>query len=271
MKRLILLVVSCVSLISHLYGSDIYQKGVLRLIPDGAFAQGCNWSKLFIANLPTPPQPYMETHEYLALAPDNAIYVVESNNHTAGTVFRFAADGALLSTQANTFGKVNTSIWARHLRLPAVNDRDELWISEYARLNRCDPQGNVLATTEFDHPITDLLFLKGWGLMLSGYVITGRGSVRHSISLLNVQTDKERVIASFNEKRFNIALKLEEGQGIVSIGQPHSSVGKPFIAGTPEGKLVVGYSDSPEILFFSPEGRKIGSFSLPIQRPKLSP
>ncbi len=271
MKRLVLLVVSLVFLISPLDGSDIYQKGKILLIPDDAFAQDCDWAKFFIANLPTPPEPYMETNEYLALASDNTIYVVESNNYTSGTVFKFAPEGTLLSKKTDTSRKVNTSVWARHLELPALNDRNDLWISEYARLNRCDTQGNVLATIEVDHPITDLLFLKGGKLVLSGYVITGRGGVRHSVSLFDVQTEKESVIVSFNSKKLSVALNLKEGLGIVGMGQPRSSVGRPFLAATPEGRLVVGYSDSPEILLFSPAGHKINSFTLPIRRPMLNP
>lgn len=271
MKRLVLIVVFLVLLISALYGSDIYQKGEIQLIPDDAFAQNCDWSKLFIANLPNPPEPNMETREYLALASDSTIYLVESNNYTAGTVYKFATDGTQLSKKTDTSGKVNTSVWARHLGLPAVNDRNELWISEYARLNRCDAQGNVLATIEIDHPITDLLFLKGGKLVLSGYVITGRGGVRHSVSLFDVQTEMESVIVSFNSKEFSVALNLEGGKGIIGMGQPSSSVGRPFLASTPDGRLVVGYSDSPEVILFSPAGHKIGSFTLPIRRPMLNP
>lgn len=278
MKRLVLLVVWCISLVFNLIGSDIYQKGTLKLIPDNTFAQGCDWSKLFTANLPTLPQPYMETREYLALAPDNTIYVIEHNNYNAGTVFKFAADGTLLSTKADTPEMFNPSVWAKHLELPAVNDKNELWISEYARLNRCNGQGNVLATTKLDHPIADLLFLKGGGLILStGYSIAlGQGVVKNTVSLLNAQTAKETVIARFSGKPFYIAMpvKLEGGRGMVGgilgMGMP-SNVGKLFIAGTPEGKLVVGFSDSPEILLFSSEGRKIGGFTLPIQRPTLNP
>ncbi len=278
MKRLVLLVVWCISLVFNLIGSDIYQKGTLKLIPDDTFAQGIDWSKFFIAPLPAPPKPTMETHEYLALAPDNTIYVVESSNFTAGTVFKFAADGTLLSTKADTPGKFNPSVWAKHLELPAVNDKNELWISEYARLNRCDKQGNVLAVTKLDHPITDLIFLKGEALVLLGYGIggPGNGDFKGTVSLLNTQTAKETVIERFSGKPFYIAMpvRLEGGRGMVGgilgMGMP-SNVGKPFISGTPDGKLVVGYSDSPDILLFSPEGRKLGSFTLPIQRPTLNP
>ncbi len=280
MKRLVLMVVSSLSLVFNLIAGDIYQKGTIKLIPDETFASGRDWSKLFIANLAAPPKPTMETHEYLALAPDNTIYVVESNNFTAGIVFRFAADGTLLSTKADTPGKFNPSVWASHLELPAVNDKNELWISEYTRLNRCDTQGDVLAVTKLDHPITDLLFLKGGGLMLSGYVITGQRVVKLSVSPLNTQTAEETVIANFNQKNYAIVLpiKPEVGQrmggrmvgGMLGVGMP-SNIGRLIIAGTPEGKLVVGYSDSPEILLFSSEGRKIGSFTLPVRRPTLNP
>jgi hypothetical protein len=272
MKRFLLPFMSFLSLAFNLIAGDIYQKGTIKLIPDDAFAQGIDWSKLFTANLPALPYPKMTIREYLALAPDNTIYVVEHNNYDAGTVFKFAADGTLLSTKADTSGKANNSVWAKHLELPAVNDRNELWISEYTRLNRCDRQGNVLAVTKIDHPITNLLFLRGEALLLSGYIITDRGDTKHTVSLLNTQTAKETVFTSFNTKDFSIVLKLEDGRGgLLGMGLSHSNAGKLLIAGTPEGNLVVGYSESPEIQLYSPEGRKIGSFTLPFQRPTLNP
>ncbi len=271
MKRFVLLIVTCLSPVFDSVAGDIYQKGTLKLIPDDAFARGCDWSSLFTANLASRPTPYMETHEYLALAPDSTIYVVESNNYTTGTVFKFAADGTLLSTKVDMSGKYNPGVWARHLELPAVTDRNELWVSEYARLDRCDRQGNVLEVTKLDHPITDLVFLKGGALVLLGYVITGQEDNQGIVSLFNAQTAQEDVIARFNLRTFVIPLKLEGGRGMVSIGMPSGSFGKLFIAGTPEGHLVVGNSRSPEILLFSSEGRKIGSFTLPMQHPTLSP
>ncbi len=270
MRRLFLLIVSFVSLVCNLIAGDVYQRGTLKLIPDDTFAQGLDWSKLFIANLASRPMPSMETREYLALAPDNTIYVVESNNYTAGTIFRFAADGSLLSTKADMSGKFNPSVWARHLELPAVTGGNELWVSEYTRLNRCDNQGNVLATTKLDHPITDLLFLKGGALVVLGYVLNGQWGIQSTVSLLNSQNEEESVIARFNSKTFALPLKLEGGRGMISIGIPPGSFGKLFITGTPEGNLVVGDSYSPEILLFSSEGSKAGSFTLPLQRPALN-
>ena len=274
MKRLLLLVVSFLSLVFNLIAGDIYQKETIKLIPDNAFAQGNDWSKLFIANLPTSPKPNMETHEYLALAPDNTIYVAEYNNLAAGKVFRFAADGTLLGPKADMSGKDNAGVQARKPNVLAVNDRNELWISDYGGLDRCDRQGNVLAKTRVDHAITDLLFLKDGALIISGYVVTSQEAnpIRDSVSLLNTQTATETVIASFNKKMFIITLKLDGGKGgILSTGMQRPGLGELHIAGTPEGKLVVGHSDSPEILFYSSEGRKIGGFTLPIQRPALNP
>jgi hypothetical protein len=262
MKRLVLLLAWCLSSVFNLIAGDIYQKGTIKLIPDDAFAQGRDWSKFFIANLPAPPKPDMRTHEYLALAPDSSIYVVEGSNFTAGTVFKFAADGTLESTKVHAPGKFNPNMWATHLEVPAVNDRNELWIGEYARLNRCDRQGNVLAVTKLDRSIRDLLFLKGGGLVLSDYA---------AVRLLNAQIAKETVIARFNPKGFTIGIFGLGGGVAVGFGMPRQNYGKLVIAGTPEGKLVVGYSDSPEIQLFSPEGRKLGSFTLPIQRPTINP
>jgi hypothetical protein len=277
MKRLILLVVSCLSFSFNLAAGDIYQKGTIKLIPDDTFARSIDWSKLFIANLPESPKPFERTREYLALAPDNSIYVVEYNSNTAGTVLKFAANGALESIKAPMPGKSSPNVWAKHLELPAVNDRNELWISEYARLNRCDAQGNVLSVTSLKNSIDDLLILKNGQLVLMG---------NYSARLWNPQTAEETVITRYNPpKPFAITLPLlplepakQEalkkvpgmvggGVGIISPG----NMGKMKIAGTSDGKLVVAYSDSPEIRIFSSEGSKLSNFTLPIQRPTLSP
>jgi hypothetical protein len=277
MKRFILLAALCLSFAFSLVAGDIYQKATVILIPDDTFARGLDWSKLFIANLPESPKPSVRTREYLAIAPDNAIYVVEYNNYTTGTVYRFAANGTLESTKAPVPGKSNANVWARHLELPAVNDRNELWISDYARLDRCDSQGNVLSVTSIKSGIEDFLFLKGGNVALTGY---------NTARLLNLQTAEDTVISRYNlPKPFAISMPLlplepakQEalkkvpgtivgGVGIIAPG----NMGKMKIAVTSDGKLVVGHSESPEIRIFSPDGQKISSFTLPFQRPTLSP
>jgi hypothetical protein len=277
MKRLILLFLSCLLLALDLAAGDIYQKGTINLIPDEAFARGIDWSKLFIANFPGSPKPFERTHEYLALAPDNSIYVVEYNSNTAGTVYKFAANGTLESTKAPEPGKSNPNMWARHLELPVVNDRNELWISENARLDRCDTQGNVLSVTSLKNSIEDLLFLKGGNLVLMG---------NNSVRLWNPPTAEETVITRYNpQKPFAISLPLlplepakqealKKVPGMVGGGVGFiapGNMGKMKIAGTSDGKLVVGHSEWPEIRIFSADGHKINSFTLPFQRPTLSP
>jgi hypothetical protein len=277
MKRIILQGLLCISCTFCLIAGDIYQKETLTLVPDNTFAQGVNWARLFVANLPDPPKPQMRTHESIALAPDNTIYVIEYNNMTKGTLFRFDAGGKLQDSKPDTSGKMNASVWARHPELAAVNDKNELWISEYGSLARCDRQGHVLARTKIDHPISDFLFLKSGALILSSYVVTNNPSnpLKDSVILMNPHTSKETMIASFFQNPFAVPLqiKFKTGQGItggiISIGMP-SKMARLVIAGAPNGNLIAGYSDSPEIRIFSPEGRKISGFKLPIERPILN-
>ncbi len=276
MKRFIPLVLVCLLSGFSLLASDIYQKGTLKLIPDDTFAQGIDWSKVFIANLPAPPKPYMSTRESMAVAPDSTIYVVEHNNLDRGKLFIFGPGGALQSTRPDTSEKDNPSAWAKTPYSPFVTDNNELWINEWRGLARCDRQGRVLEITKVDHAVTDFLFLKNGALMISGWVVTNSRSnpIKLSVSLLNTQTAKEIVIASFYQKPFAIPFSLkpdneqEKEGGLLMMGTP-AKPGRMIIAGTPEGSLVAGYSDSPEILIFSPEGRRIGGFTLPIQRPIL--
>ena len=278
MKRLALLALSCLLLAINLIAGDIYQKATIKLIPDDTFAQGVDWSKLFIANLPTPPKPYMETRESMALAPDNTIYVVEHNNLDIGKLFIFGPGGALQGTEPDASEKVKSSIWSKTPYSAFVTDKNELWINEWRGIARCDRQGRVLAITKVDHAVSDFLFLKNGALIISGWVVTTRRSdpIKLSISLLNTQTAKETVITSSYQKPFAISFTLlpekDQGKegGLLMMGTP-AKAGKMFIAGTPEGTLVAGNSESPEILIFSPEGRKIGGFTLPIQRPILNP
>jgi len=250
MQGHILPVILCLLFTADLMAGDIYQKGTLTLIPDDTFAQDIDWARLFIANLSTPPKPNLATRESLAIAPDNTIYVVEYSNLTAGNLFRFDSIGKLQDTKP--FGEAKASVWARHPELAAVNDKNELWISEYGGLAKCDRQGHVLTRTKLDHPVSDLLFLKGGALMLSGYVVTGKPSnpYRLSVILMNTQTAKETVIASYYQNPFTIPMKIafETPKGVVggilSIGMP-SKIARLIIAGTHDGNLVAGYSDSP--------------------------
>jgi hypothetical protein len=278
MQRLILPVYLCLLLAANLTAADIYQKGTLTLVPDDAFARGIDWSKIFVANLPSPLKPQMRTQESIALAPDNTIYVVEYNNMTAGNIFEFDPSGNLWNKSPDTNGKANPSVWARHPELAVVNNLNELWISEYGGIARCDRQGHVLARTKLDYSISDLVSLANGALMLSSSVVSNRSSnpIRLSVILMNTQNAKETVIASYGQNPFTIPIqvgyKTPKGMagGILMIGMP-SKLAKLVIAGAPNGNLIAGYSDSPEILIFSPEGRKIGGFILPIGRPRLNP
>lgn len=278
MQHLIMPVILYLLFTANLTAGNIYQKGTLTLIPDDTFAQGIDWSKIFTANLPSLSNNQMRTQESMALAPDNSVYVIEYNNLTAGTLFRFDSFGKLQDAKSDKSGKFNASVWASHPELAAVTDNNELWISEYGGLARCDRQGHVLKRIKLDHPVTDLLFLKGGALMLSSYVVTGKASnpFKISVILFDTQTAKETVIASYNQNPFTIPLnvKFDTAKGmvgaIVTIGMT-SKIGRMIIASTPDGNLVTGYSDSPEIQLFSPEGRKISSFTLPIERPVLNP
>jgi hypothetical protein len=276
MQRFILPIILYLLFTADLTAGDSYQQGTITLIADDTFAQGIDWSKLFIANLPSPPKPQMRTKESIALAPDNSVYVIEYTNLTAGSLFRFDSFGKLQDTQSDTSGKFNASVWARHPELGAVTDNNELWISEYGSLARCDRQGHVLKRIKLDHPVTDVLYLKDGVLILSGYVVAEKASLKLSVIRFDTRTGKETVIAGYNQKPFDIPLKVQfdtakgKAAAIVTIGMT-SRIGRLIIASTPDGKLVAGYADSPEIRIFSPEGRKIGGFTLPIERPTLNP
>lgn len=276
MRNFILLILSCLSFGFNLVAGDIYQKGTVTLVSDNSFAQGIDWSKIFIANFSTPPKPNMTTYESLAIAPDGTIYVVEYSNMTAGNLFRFDSTGKLQDTKQS--GDANASVWARHPALAAVSEKNELWISEYGGIARCDRQGRVLARTKLDYSVSDLVSLKNGALMLSSSVVTSKPSnpFKLSVILRDTGTAKETVIASYYQNPFFIPLRVkiqtEKGMvdSIVSIGMT-SKLGKLMIAGTPEGNLVAGYSDSPEILIFSAEGRKVGGFTLGMPQPALTP
>lgn len=277
MKRLFLLAALSLSSGFNLPGSDIYQKRMLKLTPDNTFAQGLDWSKLFIANFPSPPKPYMETHESMALAPDGTIYVVEHNNLDRGRLFIFGPDGSVQGIKPDASEKAGPGAWSKTPYSAFVTENNELWINEWRGLARCDRQGRVLAiTTKIDHAVSDFLFLKNGALFISGWVVTSRPStpLKLSVSLVNTQTAKETVIASFYQNPFAIPFTLKsenEGKGgLLMMGTP-ANAGKMIIAGTPEGRLIAGYSESREIQIFSPEGQKVGGFTLPIQRPILSP
>jgi hypothetical protein len=278
MQRLILPFFLYLLSTANLTAGDIYQKGTLTLILDDTFAQGIDWSKLFSANLSNPPKPQMRAHESIALAPDNTIYVVEYNNMTTGNLFKFDAGGKLQSKSPDSTGKTNASLWARHPQLAAVNNQNEIWISEYGGLARCDRQGHVLARTKLDYSISDLVSLNNGALMISSSVISNKPSnpFKLSIILMNTQNAKETLIASYYQNPFTIPMQIgyEPAKGTVGsillIGMPSKNA-KLVISSAPNGNLIAGYSDSPEILIFSPEGRKIGGFALPIERPALSP
>jgi hypothetical protein len=277
MKHIFMLILLCLLSCLNLPCNEMYQKGILKLTPDDAFARNLDWSKLFIANFPSPPKPRMETHESMALAPDNTIYVVEHNNLDRGRLVIIGPGGTLQGVKPDASGQADARAWSKTPYSAFVTGNNELWINEWRGLARCDRQGRVLEiTTKVDHAVSDFLLLNNGTLAISGWVVTGRPStpLKLSASLVNIRTAKETVITSYDQNPYTIAFTLkpenaQEKGGLLMMGTP-AKTGKMMIAATPEGRLIVGYSDSPEIQIFSPEGKKVGGFTLPIQRQTLN-
>lgn len=227
--------------------TDFYKKGIIELTADPNFGKGMEWESLFY-------DPYKN----LTVTEDGTIFVSNSRNHN---IFKFNSSGQL----AGTYGK--QGLGPGDLNSPgrlSILDGRYLVIDEYSLLRRIsifDFFGKCIKVIKTDHSASFATSLKDNKI---AYIYTDTagmmksGKLKHTVYIKDTYTGKEYPV---------IACELPE-KGFIMIDGMMFSIGAISPKGniilnrTFEGNLVVGISNTPDILIYSPEGKLLRSFKL---------
>ncbi len=237
-------------------GQADFRSGTVKIIPDPAFGKGTEWDMLFE---PT-------TDNWTAFLPDGSFFRPAS---AEGLVHKFDPDGNLIKS----FGRKGQgpgdllnpgALDVLDGKILVVNDAGN------KRLSLFDLDGKFLRTVQpaggagVPRSILSLAALDGGKIVCVAYEErTGPPhviAVRYRVLVKDLGDGRDKELAFFDWDRplskFN--LRVMEWEPAV------------FLAKAGPGKVLVACSGSPEIAFFSYAGDKLSSFSLDVERTKIT-
>ena len=233
-----------------------YKSGTVRIVADPGFGAGTEWDALFKTSPDT----------WTAFLPDGSFFRTAA---TDGLVHKFDAQGDLLKS----FGRKGQG--PGDLQMPGALDVLEaktLVVNDAGnrRLSLFDLDGNFLRTVK----------LGGGGVSTSSVLtMAARGGTKIACAVYEGRTGPPDVIAA----RYRVLIKdLEDGREtelaafdwekplskfMVRVMEWEPAV---FLAKAGSDRVLVAFSGSPEIAFFSFSGEKLASFTLEAERTKIT-
>jgi hypothetical protein len=226
---------------------DFYNKGPIVMKPDPEYAN-LDYESLFYDPI-----------KKIAVAPDGSIFVSNSKEHN---IHKFK-EGKLLKT----FGRKGLGPGdLYHPGEMAILDNKYLIVNEYAltmRISVFDLEGNFLQAVKNAYPVFDVTALTNNKIaILTQHSIEDQNhsAITYQVIIKDIKTGEEIKVTSFTEKSKKVANAIKCGD----------YDGKVYTSRIERENLLVGYSSSPEIAIYSPQGKKIKSFRIPIQRKKIT-
>jgi len=225
---------------------DVYKRGKIKLVGDPAYGKTNDWESLFY-----------DVVKQITVAPDGSVFV---SNGRQNNVYKFSPTGQLIKT----FGQ--KGLGTGDTNLPgylSILDNKYLVIAENALLLRVsifDLSGKYYKLLRTKKAPWNVIALKNntIAFLYINYPPGVNFPQTHPIDVVikNILTGEEKIV--FSTKILDKSVVNVDGTGL-TIGK---FTGEVFIAQTGDGNLMVGITDKPDILVFSPTGEKINSFKL---------
>lgn len=249
MKRILVFIGALLILCSGLYPDLIaaYKKGEIKLVPDPNFGTKTEWDMLFRA----------EQDKNLAFLPDGSFFRTASKD---GKVYRFNNKGEKIAEfgrngqgPGDLLNPLDVDILDG--RYVVVND------SGNRRISIFDLGGKYINATKADCQIFCLVALQDNKVAL---VAQDQKSTfwlkQYRVLIKDLETGGEKEVATFTDEKPQspIFIKLDQFDGTVHIAR----IGKD--------KFLAAFSKSPEITLYSFSGEKLSSFTVGIEREKIS-
>ncbi len=235
---------------------EMYRKGKIILAPDPTFAAGVDWDSLFY-----------DVYKELELAPGGELFVA---NCRQDNVFIFSKSGHFVK-QFGQRGEGPGDLYS--IGNLGILDEKHLLVSEAPqrkRLSLFGLDGQFRKVVKTKYPVYHAVALKNNKIAYLTYSWEtsgnngGKRKQKNRIILKDLDSNRERILQSVSlvEKR---VIKDSSRSGIYL----KNFVGNVFIRRSKEGNLLVGVSNSPELVIYSPEGKRLKSIRLTLPRRKV--
>jgi hypothetical protein len=226
-----------------------YKAGEIKLIPDPQFGKDTEWE--YLAS---------KSSRNLAISKSGIIYISQMKSFH---ISMFDGNGKFLKKFAQKGHGPGDLFHPSNLSI--LDDRYlvVMEMGPHLRLSLFDLDGNFKDIVRVKHNISHGIALKDNKVMWANTRQSFReGKKTTTVYILDIVTKKSIRIADYREQ-------IQKVKGRIMITKVPLEA-KLFYGRTKDGNLVLGYSNSPEIKVFSPCGKLIRSFSVKLEREKIT-
>jgi WD40 repeat protein len=226
---------------------DIYKKGEIGLIPDHEFGKNTNWDEMFYKGIKS-----------IAFAEDGSFFVTALGG-ISHSIYKFDKNGNFIKKFGRK-GRGPGDLY--HPGNLSILDNKYLVIREYGtsrRISIFDLNGNFVKIIKTRCPVFDVVGLKNSKIAILGSKTDKTpDKITYIIIILNLNNNREIHVVSFIKKIRKTSIRARDFEG------------KACISRTKNGDLLVGFSNNQKIVIYSPDGKKIFSFSINTKQIKVT-
>lgn len=219
-----------------------YKKGEIKIIPDKTYAKSIDWESLL----------YDRGVYRIAFGPDDSLFL---SSPSQNKIFKFDKYGNLILN----FGKKGQGpgdfVGPGHI---STLDDKMLVVREYAlnrRISLFDFNGEFKKLIKTAHPPFQTIGLRNGIIAYRAKRRIKKNLDRHMIIFIDSSDNREEIVDSFQLGAKSLIPEFEK---------------QYFLAKTIDSNLLIGKSNEPEVIIYSPNGEKVFSFKLNMERKKFT-
>jgi len=226
---------------------DVYKKGPIKIEPDPEFGKNTDWDELFYQGI-----------QDIAIAPDGRIFVAP---RLQDKIIVLDKDGNYIKS----FGQMGQGpSYFQHPTDLSILDDKYLVVGEYAtnmRISLFDLDTNFFKLIRTSAPITDCVSLGKTSVAFLKHEYFNKANYTTTTDMIVVKdilTGNEVNVASFKKSQKKSIIKADQFYG------------RTFFYPFGGNQLLVGFTGSQEISFYTLPGQKTGSFNVLLDKKRVS-
>lgn len=228
--------------------TDIYKSGEITFQPDKNFQT----SVQFFYNRNEPIKNYSN----LAFASDGSVFVLDRGTHQ---ILMFQPDGQYLKALSINI-PISNSVYHGIQGMDILDNR-YIMVAGYDQLLVYDFGGKLIKTIKKDYSLMKMVALKENKVAVEGSVSLGGSMMRRYVGIIDIDTEEDVSAVQYEEDLSEETVSFKAGHRTMSI-RLSTHIPRVYLARTPDGNLIAGYSENPEVTIYSPAATKLADIRL---------
>jgi hypothetical protein len=245
--------------------TEIYKKGVVKLVPDKEYALNNNWNKIFNNYYDTLYGKPMGNRKSLKLLPDGSVVVNHAyrNFYTKfSPIGKFEKEFYVKNSNGEPFKKIKS--------IEGVINNNTLFtgIDNTGKMICFDLNGNYKKTLKLDYMASQMIPLPNNKIAAAGFAIW-KSKFHDFVAIIDYETNQQKIIWEYftdnpelagTRKLFNYSYRFKSGGMVGCNTMPftkESGLTTPPVIASVDNKLIVAIPITGEIRIYDLEGNLV--------------